>query len=106
MNIKYNADFKVEAITNNLAKITGQIYKLLPYREEEQDWKKPLSTVIEELSGMSRLLFDQQEALFSLCCKLEGLYTLDEEKDFKKYRSYIFECLSIINEIKCQLETT
>jgi hypothetical protein len=88
-----------DAIQKNLSRITNQIYKLLPNREEDLDWERPLETLIIELTGMSRLLTDQVE-LFSLLCKLEALKTLTEEEDFSLYRKTIFECLSLMNRIK------
>ena len=84
-----------------LKKITNQIYKLLPNREEGIDWINPLQTIMEELAGMNRLLIDQEDIFFSLLCKLEGLFILtDDKEDFFLYRRTIFECLSLINEIK------
>lgn len=104
MILKYYADIDNSAIVNNLKRITNQIYKLLPNREEGSDWEKPLSTLIEELAGMDRLLIDQHEDLFSLLCKLEGLFTLTEENDFFLYRRTIFECLGLMNNLikSCQ----
>lgn len=92
-----------EAIQKNLRRITNQIYKLLPSREEGLDWIKPLQTLIIELTGMSTLLPDQTE-LFSLLCKLEALKDLSEEEDFILYRKTIFECLGLLEVIKekCQ----
>lgn len=100
MILKYGAEIDKSAIDKNLNRITNQIYKLLPSREEKTDWQKPLTTIIEELAGMDRLLFDQHEVLFSLLCKLEGLFLLSEDKDFFLYRRTIFECLGLINNIK------
>lgn len=100
MIIKYECDIQTEAICANLKRITNQIYKLLPLREEGGNWEKPLLTIIEEMAGMSRLLFDQHETLFLLLCKLEGLFTLTEEDDFESYRRTIFDCLGLINGIK------
>ena len=100
MIIKYECDLQTEAICANLKRITNQIYKLLPLREEGGNWEKPLLTIIEEMAGMSRLLFDQHETLFLLLCKLEGLFTLTEEDDFESYRRTIFDCLGLINGIK------
>lgn len=96
-----NTSFPIskEAILTNLNRITNQIYKLLPNREEGLDWKKPLETLIIELKGMSNLLSDQVN-LFSLLCKLEALKTLDKEEDFLLYRKTIFECLGLMDEIK------
>lgn len=99
MEIKYNIEINDTDIKNNLKRLTNQIYKLLPVREENEDWKTPLITIIEEIGGMSRLLIGHQETLFSLLCKLEGLFILDKQDDFYSYRRTIFECLSIVNSI-------
>ena len=99
MLIKYNIDIDNEAIIVNLKKLTNQIYKLLPNREEGIDWQTPLNTIIEEFSGMDRLLFDQHDILFPLLCKLEGLFELDEEEDFFSYRRTIFESLNLMSNI-------
>lgn len=88
-----------EAVKKNLIRITNQIYKLLPSREEGVDWHKLLMTLIEEIIGMKDLFINYQDKLLSLLCKLQGLYALDDEKDFLLYRRTIFECLSIINEL-------
>ena len=58
-----NIEIDKLAIYASIKKLTNQIYKLLPNREEDIDWQTPLSTVIEELSGMSRLL-ENHEILF------------------------------------------
>ena len=81
-----------------------QVYKLLPSREEGADWEKPLTTLIEEISGMDKVLIGQHDILFPLLCKLEGLFALTKENDFFLYRRTIFECLSLINDLtrKCQ----
>lgn len=104
MMIKYDIEISNEALCSNLKRITNQIYKLLPNREEGIDWETPLSTIMEELAGMNRLLFDQQDMFISLLSKLEGLFTLQEENDFFLYRRTIFECLSLVNGLikKCQ----
>lgn len=99
MVLKYEIEIQDSAIHNNLKKITNQIYKLLPEREEGLDWETPLTTIMEELAGMDLLLIDQHEILFPLLCKLEGLLTLKNDNDFFLYRRTIFECLSLVNNI-------
>lgn len=101
----YEIDIDNQAIAANLKRITNQVYKLLPSREEGSDWEKPLSTVIEELVGMNRVLIGQHEILFPLLCKLEGLFILTQESDFFLFRRTIFECLSLINELSEQCRT-
>ena len=94
MVIKYNAEFENEAIGKNLERITNLTFKLLPNREEGNDWETPLQSLIIELAGMARLL--DQTSLFSLLCKMEGLQTLQSEYDFLKFRRTIFDCLNIL----------
>ena len=105
MNIKYNANIQSDAIKLNLKRLTNQIYKLLPNWEEAIDWKKPLTTIIEEFAGMDRLIQEYHEILFSLLCKLEGLFTIPEdtsknkEQQFFIFRKTVFECLGLVNNL-------
>ena len=100
MVLKYGVEVDNYAIESILKKITNQIYKLLPMREENGDWKKPLETIMEELAGMDRMLGNQVEIFASLLFKLEGLFSLVQEDDFQLYRRTIFECLSICGSLK------
>lgn len=101
MVLKYNVDFSNETIDKEIKKIINQTYKLLPMREQYKDWKKPLQTIIQELVGMKRLFSGwQEESFFVLLCKLEGMFNLTEEKDFSLYRRTIFECLSLLGDLK------
>lgn len=100
MLLSNGADISIAAINFNIKRLTNQIYKLLPSREENLEWEIPLSTVIEELSGMDRLLTDKHDTLFSLLCKLEGLKFLTKKEDFSLFRRTIFECLNLISGLK------
>lgn len=99
MVIKYNIEIAEDAIIENINRITNQIFKLLPSREEGSDWETPLHNLILEVGGMSRLLVDQT-ILFSLLCKMESLLTLTEEDDFLDFRKLIFECLGLMKNLK------
>lgn len=92
-------DIEQQIIANNLSMICGKIFKCLPLKEEGEDCKKPLETIIIELVGMASLLPDQKD-LFSLICKLQGLRELDAEMDFPTYRRTIFECCSLVTKVK------
>ena len=100
MIIKYNFYIYKKTIDIYLKRIINQIYKLLPGREEGEDWEKPLDTIIEELTGMSRLFDCCQSVFLTLLCKLEGLYKCEDEDDFQIYRRTIFECLGLLGGIK------
>ena len=99
MEFKYDIKFDKYAIEKNLDRITNQIFKLLPNREEGGDWETPLHNLILEVAGMNRLLVDQT-VLFSILCKMEALLTLTGEDDFLDFRKLIFECLSMLNTLK------
>lgn len=99
MVIKYNSNIDNEAIVKNVDRLTNQVFKLLPNREEGGDWKTPLENIIIELAGMDELLLDHVN-LFSLLCKLEALLKLDKEDEFLLFRKTIFECLGLMNGIK------
>lgn len=99
MVIKYNSNIENEAIVKNIDRLTNQVFKLLPNREEGGDWKTPLENIIIELAGMDELLLDHVN-LFSLLCKLEALLKLDKEDEFLLFRKTIFECLGLMNGIK------
>lgn len=79
-----------------LTGLKNKVYKLLPLREENLEWGKYLTTILIELSGLDTLLTHQVD-LISLMSKLEGLYKLE---DFMLYRSTIFECLNLIDNLR------
>ena len=99
MVFKYDLEFDSDAVKKNIDRITNQIFKLLPNREEGGDWQTPLQNLIYEVIGIKSLWVDQVN-LFSLLCKMEALLTLTEENDFLAFRKLIFECLSLMNQIK------
>ena len=104
MLIKYNINIEPKTVEVNLQRIVNQIYKLLPIREEGKDWHSPLLNIMEELSGMDRLFYENETVYFRLLCKLEGLFLLNAESEFSLYRGTIFECLNLVGELlkKCQ----
>ena len=99
MAFKYDLEFDNNAVKQNINRITNQIFKLLPNREEGGDWQTPLQNLIYEVIGIKELWFDQPN-LFSLLCRMEALLTLTEEEDFIAFRKLIFECLGLMNQIK------
>lgn len=89
-----------ESVDFNLKRIINQVYKLLPMREEGRDWEKPLQTLIEQLSGMKRLIDGQDDLFFLILCKMEGLFSLNKNEDMTIYRRIIFECLGLLNTLE------
>ncbi len=96
---RFNKDISSTIVVTSLKRQINQIYKLLPQREEGLEWQSSLNTVIEELVGLNSLWIDSPKLLFSLICKLEGLLSYTEEKDFAVQRKTIFNCLHLISRI-------
>ena len=95
---KYDIDIDTVTVQENLSRILSQVFKLLPMREEEKDWHKPLETLVVELLGLSSLFSDQRD-LLTCASKLEGLQ-VSQDIDFTLYRRTIFECCSLLDRIK------
>ena len=76
-------------------RLTNQLWKLIPMRENEEDWKKQLDTVILEITGLNEV-FVINGTLASLLSKLEGLKVLDTS--FELYRKTVFESISLLQE--------
>lgn len=86
----------------NVKRLTNQVYRLLPAKEEGSDWVKPLETCIIELLGLGDLFPDQPKFLM-LVSKLDGLRVSKDDIEFALYRRTIFECCGILNKIEKEL---
>lgn len=95
---KYKFNFAKETIDKNVMRLTNQIWKLIPMREHNEDWKKQLDTVIIEIAGLNEIFIWSPQFLQSLS-KLEGL-KVTEDIDFALYRKTVFEVISLVQEFK------
>ena len=92
---KYNFDFSKESINLEVRRLTNQLWKLIPMRENNENWKKQLNTVILEIAGFNEIFISP--SFLQLLAKLEGLKTT--EIDFELYRKTIFESISLLQEL-------
>lgn len=78
--------------------LINMIYKLLPLREEGDDWKSYLDSIIQELNGLFDFVDDEKQVtIIRLISKLNNLRYLENEKDFLLYRKIVFESISLLN---------
>ena len=77
MNTKYNTYLPENILQQDLTRLTNQIWKLIPMRENEEDWQEHLRDVIIEIAGLRHVLGLKDLLLLS---KLEGL--LDKGYDY------------------------
>lgn len=93
---KYDLKFSEEVIRKNITRLTNQMWKLIPMRENEENWEKQLETVIIEVVGLNEI-FVMCPTFLQLLSKLEGLRVKD--MNFELYRKTVFECINIIQEL-------
>lgn len=95
METKYGFDVPVEVLLANKKRLINQLWKILPMRENEENWKKQLQTVIDEIVGLNEV-FSKELNFLILLCKLESLY---EIKEFQDFRKIVFESINLLGEI-------
>lgn len=96
MDTIYGFKFSQEVILSDIRRLTNQLWKLIPMKENEEDWSKQLNSVIIEIAGKHALFKDDQRFL-QLLSKLEGLKIIDLE--FSLYRKTVFECINLLQEV-------
>ena len=95
MITKYNFEFSEEEVKKEIVRLTNQMWKLIPMRENGEEWDKQLETVIIDIAGKNEIFICNSHFL-QLLSKLEGLRIIDV--DFSIYRKTIFECINLLNE--------
>lgn len=90
---KYDFSTDVDKV---LIRLTNQLWKLIPMRENEEDWKKQLKNVIIEVAGLKEIF--NSDTFIELLSKLEGLNSVETE--FDEYRSTVFKSISLLKGVK------
>ena len=84
-------------IKSDINRLTNQLWKLIPMRENEEDWLGHLETLIIEIAGLNKLAGTNEKCLI-LLSKLEGLKV--KKTSFFIYRKTVFECISLLGELR------
>ena len=90
---QFNFSFPKEVIDANIQRLTNQLWKLIPMRENNEDWEKQLNTVIIEIAGLNEIFISTPQFL-QLLSKLKGLQV--EEVSFILYRKIVFESINLL----------
>ena len=89
-----------EDFNKNIIRLTNQLWKLIPMKENNEDWLKQLDTVSIEIAGMNTLIKSEQTSQFlQLLFKLEGL-KIKQDINFEVYRKTVFETINILQGLK------
>ena len=85
-------------VQSNVNRLTNQMWKLIPMRENEENWLTHLDCLIVELAGLNELSDNMDEKFLILLSKLKGLQI--ENTTFQTYRKTVFECISLLREMR------
>lgn len=94
----YGIDITSESIERNITRLTNQIWKLIPMKENNEDWEKQLDTVNLETAGLG-VMFASKPQFLTLRAKLEGIKE-KPEISFEIYRKTVFECLTLLTDVR------
>ena len=86
------------AITADINRLTNQMWKLIPMRENKENWLGQLESLIIEVAGLIALVNNTEEKFLILLSKLKGLEV--EDTTFQVYRKTVFECISLLREMR------
>ena len=95
MITKYDFEFSKELVAADKKRLVNQLWKLIPMREKDEDWKKQLSVVCIEISGLNKIFVSDLSFLI-LLSKLEGL---EDAKEFSDYRRTVFEAIGLLGDM-------
>jgi hypothetical protein len=86
-------------LVSDVKRLTNQLWKLIPMRENEENWVGQLDSLHIEISGLGSLAkINEDENFLILLSKLEGLRVKDSS--FSVYRKTVFECISLLRELR------
>lgn len=86
-------------LVSDVKRLTNQLWKLIPMRENEENWIGQLDSLYIEISGLGNLAkINEDENFLILLSKLEGLRVKDSS--FSVYRKTVFECISLLRELR------
>lgn len=94
---KFGINFPGETKEQYVHRVINQLWKLIPMRENKEDWETHLNILIEELSGLVEIYKSKPEGL-ALLSKLEGL-TSKVCNDFMLYRKTVFRCIDLVAQV-------
>ena len=92
INTCYGNQIPHKVLSDDTSRLINQIWKLIPMRENNENWKNHLNNIIIEISGLYSILNLDGLILLS---KLEGLK--NQELDFLSYRNIVFRSITLLN---------
>ena len=94
---KLGINISESCIRSDINRLTNQLWKLIPMKENEENWLEQLNTVLVAIRGLSEI-FASNDKFLILLSKLEGL-KISEDLEFSIYRKTVFESISLLREM-------
>ena len=81
-------------VANDISRLINQVWKLIPMRENNENWKKQIDFLLVEVRGL-QALFNEHLDFLIIISSLEGLRSSDDI-EFVHYRSVVFSIISLL----------
>ena len=94
MITKWENQVSDDTLKQNKIRLINQLWKLIPMRENGEDWESHLNNLIIEISGLYLIL---PLNFLILLSKLEGL-KLNKDTPFFIYRNTVFKTIKLMEE--------
>ena len=91
---KLGINISESCVRSDINRLTNQLWKLIPMKENGENWLEQLNTVLVEIRGLSEI-FASNDQFLILLSKLEGL-KVSEDLEFIIYRKTVFESISLL----------
>ena len=97
INTKYEeVAFSSNDVVSNIKRLINQVWKLIPMKENKEDWIKQIDLVIVEVAGLQEL-FQNRLYLLRILSELEGLKQC-QSIEFIQFRSIVFSIISLMSK--------
>ena len=91
----HNISFEENSVVSDIKRLINQVWKLIPMKENNEDWKKQINQVLIEIIGLQNL-FENKIDLLIIISKLEGLKECN--LDFKDFRALVFSIITLLSD--------
>ena len=96
---KYKSNIPNNILHSDFLRLMNQLWKLIPMRENGENWERQLSMVTIEIAGLGEL-FGNYLDFTILLSKLEGLLIEKDNIDFLDYRKTIFDSINLLKRLE------
>lgn len=95
---KYESiSFEESNVISDIKRLINQVWKLIPMKENNENWKKQIVQVLVETAGLQEL-FQNRIDLLIILSKLEGLKEFGDTIAFIEFRSLVFSIISLLSK--------